>query len=81
MFLVTDFDRDSIMKYDLHAWMFQSGARSHCFTGRRNSELSEIDKATVARAYPSDPEEIKKINQAIDALNRLKHESAAPANQ
>jgi len=45
-FLTTDFDSDSVMKYDLPAWMFKGGTNSHCAIPRRisldNSSFRDI---------------------------------------
>jgi hypothetical protein len=51
-FLLSDFDRNSIMKYYFGEWMFRSGERSPCFS-QRNLTLSEWDKDGLAHAYPS----------------------------
>jgi len=47
------FDRLSIMKYFFEAWMFNSGAASHCFSAGENVVLSEGDKTAVWQEYPT----------------------------
>jgi hypothetical protein len=39
MYLASDFDPLSVMKYDLPFWMYRRGKESHCYTGRINDEL------------------------------------------
>lgn len=60
-YTVTDFDVNSIMKYDFDASMFIAGKNSHSYTGRRNMFLSDGDKYIAAIAYPDDKARIVKI--------------------
>lgn len=54
-FETSAFDNASIMKYPFPAWMFVSGARSHCFSDLENLKLSDLDKSGLVRAYPMNP--------------------------
>jgi hypothetical protein len=51
------FDPQSIMKYEFEEWMYVSGRRSKCFS-RRNSDLSPLDRAGIARLYPRAPADV-----------------------
>lgn len=51
-YLVSTFDKASIMKYFFYADMFISGAQSGCYTDTKNLELSPLDMAGAQRAYP-----------------------------
>ena len=72
MYLTNGFDKNSIMKYDLPGWMFLGGERSPCFTGKRNIELSDLDKQMMGEAYPTAPEKIHLLDEAIREYDRLK---------
>lgn len=50
--ILSSFDRLSIMMYSFSADFFRSGAASHCFTPP-NTTLSEQDKRGLAVAYPA----------------------------
>lgn len=50
----TAIDRKSIMHYSLPPWLFKSGEKSVCFVPV-NFDLSEGDKAFIARMYPRTP--------------------------
>ena len=53
----TEVDRKSIMHYALPPWLFKAGEKSPCFVPP-NFELSEGDKAFMAKVYPkaTDPQ-------------------------
>ena len=70
MFIASDFDRNSIMKYDLPDWMFIDGLNSDCFTGRWNGVLSNLDKATMAKAYPQSIRDIEKLEKEIQEFRK-----------
>lgn len=53
-----EFDKRSIMKYYFGEWMFKHGSKSHCFTGSKNTALSEEDRKRIAKNYPFDPQAI-----------------------
>lgn len=61
------FDPKSIMKYALPAWMFRSGHGSHCFATFDNSQISTLDAAGLAQAYPTtDPSRAQLANALTD---------------
>jgi hypothetical protein len=72
-FMMSAFDRTSIMKYAFPEWMFRDGANSHCFSGR-NLVLSDQDRAGIATAYPPDPgdaeRESARRREALESLVR-----------
>jgi hypothetical protein len=54
-FMVSPFDRDSIMKYYFEASFFQKGEQSACYTKAPSEQLSASDMQGAHLIYPSDP--------------------------
>jgi hypothetical protein len=53
-FLMSDFDKDSIMKYQFPDFFFRAGDQSSCYTPIENEHLSKGDIKGAKRAYSSD---------------------------
>ena len=53
-FSVGPFDKLSIMKYFFEDSMFIKGAKSPCYTGEENLQISEQDRIGVSKAYSED---------------------------
>jgi Astacin (Peptidase family M12A) len=63
-------DRTSIMHYSLDPWMFRNGESSRCYV-REQFELSALDKAGAADAYPARGEQLlTQQRRQIDQLKR-----------
>lgn len=56
----SNLDSKSIMMYYFPPWMFIKNTQSPCYSDK-NLTLSTGDKTAVARLYPKDPGEIKKL--------------------
>jgi hypothetical protein len=67
-FLVSDFDRQSIMKYFFDAFMFVNGEQSHCYTPRENTALSALDIRGARLIYPRDAPAVNAINKERVAI-------------
>lgn len=77
--LLSPFDRLSVMKYAFSADYFISGAASHCFSPL-NTTLSEQDKAGIALAYPEDPVAIEEaIGEREAVFEAIAQDATAPA--
>lgn len=72
-FLISAFDKTSIMKYYFDPAMFTSGAKSPCYTGAENLVLSAQDIIGVHEAYSRDPAENV---QALKSLLAAPHVSS-----
>jgi hypothetical protein len=68
-FLLSDFDRRSIMKYSFDAWMFNGGTASHCFSASDNVNLSDEDIRGAKQAYPR-PTDANALKTAIGDRTR-----------
>lgn len=55
-YLVGEFDKKSIMKYQFPAFGFRAGEKSPCFTHMDKAQLSAGDVAGAKRAYPREPD-------------------------
>lgn len=72
-YLMGDFDRTSIMKYQFPAFFFRTGESSPCYTSIDNQQLSSGDILGARRAYPSDPgTAIAQITERRTALTQLR---------
>jgi hypothetical protein len=71
-FLVSHYDKTSVMHYHFDRWMFKSGEKSPCYVAR-NTQLSNGDKLAMERAYPKDAKEGNKnaINTFQNVLATL----------
>ncbi len=79
LFIVGEFDPDSIMKYDFPSWMFKGGENSHCYKmNQRNSVLSKKDKDTMAKAYPKSQQEIQKLEDDLREFKKLQGKDSKP---
>lgn len=78
MFLASEFDRDSIMKYDVPSWMYKGGEKSHCYKGPWNTDLSKTDRVMMSKAYPTSAEEIRILEDSIDRFNKLTPDVQVP---
>lgn len=52
--MMTSFDPQSIMLYSFPAEYYLAGAKSNCYIGSSNIDISGADKATVEYMYPAD---------------------------
>lgn len=77
-YLRSEFDRQSIMKYEFPAWMFRNGEQSRCFSVR-NVDLSVKDVEGMGRAYPRRPQEM--MTQVREQLTATSALAAAPVSE
>lgn len=54
-FILTPFDRNSVMLYSLDQNAFKNGRKSHCYIPETNAKLSDLDIAAIKAAYPPLP--------------------------
>lgn len=67
--LLTGFDKNSIMKYYFPDWMFKQGQSSSCYSAE-NVVLSDTDRAAALKAYPKAPSLLRSaIQERLKALN------------
>jgi hypothetical protein len=68
---MTEYDKKSVMQYAFPAEIFKEGDASPCYSGT-NYELSDTDKAMVAKLYPKGTEEQDKVRRAmLDQLDKI----------
>jgi len=69
--MLSTFDKSSIMKYQFDPWMFVHGDQSSCYSAE-NLVVSKADKAAAEQAYPRTSNEIAKaVNSQISANHEL----------
>lgn len=67
-FLVSGFDKDSIMKYYFPEIILVAGSQSHCYTPYDNAVLSLRDLEGARRVYPKDAKSVSDINAEVEGI-------------
>jgi hypothetical protein len=73
-YILSAFDKSSIMEYHFDSWMYRNGENSSCYTPQENVKLSAGDIDAVHKAYPRSDQDINlALKQQVGAIQEIMH--------